>query len=430
MRRLSLMCSVAVLSVVSFDGVRAAWLTLPTMKIPTAGEILEGPRQTLEDLANGLREAGEDFGNNVREGVADTANHAREGLEKKSNEAREGFAGFVENLRKHVDGAAGDTGEALVAAYKFVERVNQDLGASAEKAHERAAEGKYIDAIWHMATDRLVSAEKNAALAVEESNVIESFAQIGASAYGGPGGAAAYASWRVYSQTKDVNLALKVGIITGAMSYVTGKVSKMPDGTNEQLAQKVMLAGAVGGIGVAVSGGDEAAVKDGFIKSGGMVFLRAKYEDYIGAEPDLKGSEGPGYCMATESPNAPCAPLREAYAGFDADGKPLKGDNGSPLVDVRKTDLSQPHVGRWSDENGGLANEVVGETGAVMVTISRLPATNAMSVGHDHWVVEMKMDPVTKVLSIVPAAVATYHMTENPVQDSVEKQVLESKETN
>jgi hypothetical protein len=177
--------------------------------------------------------------------------------------------------------------------------------------------------------------------------------QIAASAYGGFGGAAAYAAWLTYNETKDVGLALRVGAITGAAAYATGEVAKIPNTTAQgavdagAIAEKTIMAGAIGGVAVAAAGGDKQALQEGFLKSGGVMLVQSAYEVETKHPLDARASKGDAYCMAAVDPSAACAPPLKAYE-MGPDGKPVVGNDGLPKVDVRETDPRAPHVGTWA----------------------------------------------------------------------------------
>jgi hypothetical protein len=66
-----------------------------------------------------------------------------------------------------------------------------------------------------------------------------------------------------------------VGVITGVTSAGYASTGAMPAGSVGEVAKKAYVTGAIGGISVAASGGDEAAVRDAFLKSGGMVVVQS-----------------------------------------------------------------------------------------------------------------------------------------------------------
>lgn len=54
---------------------------------------------------------------------------------------------------------------------------------------------------------------------------------------------------------------------------------------------------------------------------------------------------------------AECSPNIDAYMR-DADGNIQFKNDGTPMVDVRKTDIRRPHVGTWAKEgSAGLGQE-------------------------------------------------------------------------
>jgi hypothetical protein len=249
--------------------------------------------------------------------------------------------------------------------------------------------------------------------------------QIAASAYGGPGGAAAYGAWLTYNQTKDVGLALRVGAITGAAAYATSGVANIPNANAGAIAQKTIMAGTIGGVAVAAAGGDKQAIQEGFLKAGGAVLIQSVYEVETNHKLDARASRGDAYCMAAVDPSVPCAPPKEAYQ-IGPDGKPVVGKDGVPKVDIRKTDPSRPHVGTWAKPGEA---PIIGpqETSKLMITISKYPGVNAMALLHDHVSYSMSFDPVTNVWTIVPAAAVTYYGTAAPTEDQIRDAAQDAK---
>jgi len=329
----------------------------------------------------------------------------------------------VDDTAKTLAKAVQDTGKAGETVYKFGVRQVEGIGQSVRDAGKRVKEGKFVDAVWHFATDPLKHGEQNAAKAAQESELVRVAGQIAASAYGGPGGAAAYASWLAYSETKDVGLALRVGAITGAAAYATGSVSKLPNADAAAVAQKTIMVGAIGGVAVAAAGGDKQAIQEGFLKSGGAVLVQSIYETQTTHKLDARISKGEAYCMAATDPTASCAPPLKAYE-LGPDGKPIVTDNGLPKVDVRKTDPLRPHVGTWAKPGEA---PIIGktETSSFMVTVSKYPGMNAMALLHDHLSYSMKFDPVTNVWTIVPATAVTYYGTGAPAEDKIRDSAVE-----
>ncbi|TNZ56308.1 hypothetical protein CGK45_21925 [Vibrio parahaemolyticus] len=329
--------------------------------------------------------------------------------------------------------------EARVAAGKFAERQLHGVGDTLSDAERRLREGKVIDAMWHLATDPVKHTEDNAAKLAQESKYIRAVGQVAAGAYGGPGGSAAYAAWLTYKETGNFELAIKAGVITAATSMANAEISQMP---SDQLASKAIVAGAVGGAAVAASGGDNQAVLEGFLLSGGMVVVQDGYKKITGHKLDegsLKHSEGPAYCLkvtaaalAQNSGNS-CIPKEDIYKR-DKFGEILYEDKDKTIPVFKDKsrvmaalDARRPHVGKMAAPGEtGLAQE----TGSLLKGVSKVPGMNAMAVFHDQWAINWDMDPVTLTATIPPAIVITYLGSGGPSYDLIRESNVknESKE--
>jgi hypothetical protein len=368
------------------------------------------------DTGKTAEKAAQDTGTTVEKAAHDTGKT----VEKAAQDTGTTVEKAAHDTGKTIEKAVQDTGKAGETVYKFGVRQIEGIGASIRDADKRLKEGKFVDALWHLTTDEFQHTQENAAKAAQESELVRVAGQIAASAYGGPGGAAAYAAWLAYSQTKDLGLALRVGAITGAAAYATGGVAKIPNADAGVIAAKTIMAGAIGGAAVAAAGGDKQAIQEGFLKAGGAVLVQSLYEVETHHKLDARASRGPAYCMAAVDPNVSCAPPREAYEEIGPDGKAVVGKDGLPKVDVRKTDPSRPHPGTWAKPGEA---PIIGpqETSKFMITVSKYPGMNAMALLHDHVSYSMSFDPVTNVWTIVPAAAMTYYGTGVPAEDQIRK---------
>ena len=376
-----------------------------------------------QDTGKAIEKGTQDTGKAIEKGTQDTG----KAIEKGTQDTGKAIEKGTQDTGKTIEKAVQDTGKAGETVYTFGVREIQGIGDSVSDADKRLKEGKFVDAVWHFTTDPLKHTEENAGKAAQESELVRVAGQIAASAYGGPGGAAAYAAWLTYNQTKDVGLALRVGAITGAAAYATGAVSKIPnvDAAGHvsagAIAEKTIMAGAIGGVAVAAAGGDKQAIQEGFLKSGGAVLVQSVYEVETKHPLDARVSKGDAYCMATVDPKAACAPPVEAYQ-LDPDGEPVPGK-----VDVREVDPRAPHVGTWAKTDEA---PIIGttETSKFMITVSKYPGMNAMALLHDHLSYSLKFDPVTNVWTIVPATVVTYYGTGAPAEDQVRKAAEDGKQ--
>lgn len=377
--------------------------------------------KAVDDTLNTTVKAADDIANTADKAVDDTGRTAEKALQDTGTALEKA----AQDTGKTIEEAVHDVGDAGVAVYNFGVNQVKSIGENVRSAEERLKEGKFVDAVWHFSTDQLISGQENAAKAAQESELVRVAGQIAASAYGGPGGAAAYAAWLTYNSTGgDISMALKVGAITGAAAWATAGVADMPSGTIAEISQKTIMAGAIGGIAVAAAGGDEQAIQEGFLKAGGAVMIQAVYERETYHELDGRISRGDAYCMASIDVSAPCAPPLKAYK-LDSDGNPVVVD-GKPLVDVTLTDARRPHVGQWVKPG---ENSFAGESSTFMVTISKYPGMNAMALLHDHVSYAYNFDPVTNVWTIIPATVVTYYGTNVETEDAIRDAALNDEPT-
>ncbi|MET4373277.1 hypothetical protein ABIA99_005999 [Bradyrhizobium sp. LB12.1] len=366
-----------------------------------------------DDVGKTGEKALHDAGTTGEKALHDAGNTGEKALHDVGNTGEKA----LHDTGKATEQAVHDVGTAGETIGRFVERELKGLGQTVSDADKRIREGKIVDAIWHAGTDPLKHSEENAAKATQESNILRTVGQVAAAAYGGPGGAAAYAAWYTYRATGgDVDMAIRVGLITGAASAGFNAAGKLPTDTTAQIAQKAIVTGAIGGLAVAAAGGDKDAVRDGFLLSGGMVLIQTGYEKATDHQLDGRASKGEAYCMATIG--AECSPPKSAYV-TDKAGNTQFDKDGNPLVDVTKTDALRPHVGTWAKENETPIIGV-GERSASMTAVSRIPGMNAMALFHDNWAVSWDMNAFTSVTSIVPAVVLTYTGTGAPYFDRLE----------
>ncbi|WP_291078129.1 hypothetical protein [Hyphomonas sp.] len=332
--------------------------------------------------------------------------------------------------------------EAVHAVGKFIESQAHGLGDSLSDAEKRVREGKVVDALWHLATDPVKNTEEAAAAAAMESDIIRAVGQVAAGAYGGPAGTAAYAAWLTYNETGDIELALKVGVITAATSYGNEAVAGIQGEGLSHTTKKAILSGAIGGISVAASGGDEKAMLDGFVLSAGLVVVKDGYKELTEHDLDrdsLKASRGEAYCLNVTAESlaknsaASCLPTEDIFVR-DENNQIVYEDAERTIPKFRdksrimaELDNRRPHVGKWSQPGEtGIGHFASKETGMVMTGVSKIPGMNAMSVFHDQWAINWEMDPVSSALTIPPATVITYIGTGGPSYDLIRESAIEN----
>ncbi|MBB6581659.1 hypothetical protein [Ralstonia solanacearum] len=200
------------------------------------------------------------------------------------------YATYTKSLRdigREQEKAWNEGVDAARASEHFAEHQLKDTSKRAEKVGRQITQGRLIDAGWEWSVGGYHDSEKNFFVATQESQVIAQAASTAAATYGGPAGAAAYAAWATYRATGDANMAFKAGMLAAASSQAGKVTSSMPTGTMGQVVEKAAVAGAAGGIAVAAAGGDEGAIKDAFLKSGGQVIVQAGTDAARGYSPNM-----------------------------------------------------------------------------------------------------------------------------------------------
>lgn len=317
--------------------------------------------------------------------------------------------------------AARQIGTAVEAMAEYSKAETVGTVENARHALGRVREGKIVDALWSLGTEDLQNKDNAASSAAMKSDIIRTVGSVASTVYGGPGGAAAYAAWLTYHQSGgDVNLALKVGIIAGATSWAMASTQALPvqDASGNiiasDLAKKVAISGAIGGLAVAAAGGDEDAVRKGFLQAGAMVLIQEGYHSYTKhpmSDEQLRTSKGNPYCLsATVNCQEPPA---DAYV-YDKNGKFIGWDQ-------TKLDAPAPHVGTGYPNTPIRPGDVTWPTegSPFMTGVSKIPGSNAMAVFHDQWAVDWNMSPGVLQTTIYPSIVLTYNGTTAPLLETV-----------
>lgn len=341
----------------------------------------------------------------------------------------------------------GDICDVFEATKNAVADQVKDTGKSLERAGERLSEGKPLDAMWHLYTDYLNNAQENAADAAQRSSVLAATGAIAAGAYGGPGGSAGYAAWLTYNQTKDVGLAIKTGLITGAAAYAAGAMNAAPSNvtgvtpgtaaasvTASEVAVRSVMGGVIAGAAVAAAGGKQEDVENAITRGAMAVLIREGYRELTTHElneRNLKASVGDAYCLKVDprpDPTLACLPPQRAYIKDDYGNIKFSVDKKTglpvPEVNLTKLDEFRPHVGRWAAEAKGpfLGGS---ESNGLMKLVSRLPGWNAMSVAHDQFDAvtnpgtDTAIDLIYQVGTIAPFVVMTYEGAGGGVKDMI-----------
>lgn len=402
---------------------RSALAVLACLAITTTAALACADHEYRDDVGICWPKAGGD--------VAAAAQRAKEEAEKLKQKMLAEAANAERDIRVWIDTGkcGGDVCDALAAAATFSIDNFEDIGPTLRKASERLAEGKPVDAVWHIGTDTIRSSNDNATKALQRSTLLGAVAQVAASVYGGPYGATAYSAWLTYNQTGgDIGSALKAGLISGATAYALGDVTQIDLTATSDIARAAVLTASINGLAVAAAGGTNDQIRSAAALGVATVLIRAGYRKLTKFDLDrerLKSSQGDSYCKAeipraeyfTGAAGSPCLPPATAYR-VNAANEPLDiygnvaDENHPPFIDQSKLDPSRPHVGMWAD---GSKRQPLGinERSTLMRGASSIPGVNAMAVGHDAFDARyidhnMMIDIVPRVATIPPALTLTY----------------------
>lgn len=332
---------------------------------------------------------------------------------------------FARNVVKNTDKALGDVGSELRRAIENTETLIVAVGgtfestlklsfASVEAAGQRLAEGKFVDAIWHLATDPIKNQEKTSFEALQKSDLLRSIATSAATIYGGPSGAAAFAAWYSYRSTGDLGLAMKLGAISYFTSWATANVNALPEGPvpdnwsvpidlNETVKRSVLTA-TIGAAAIAATGGSEEEVLAGFLKGAALTMASTYYHSVTNRNIDGKGATRPKIDKGASK-----------YKHLRFFNK-----KGQEVLDIRKLSPEATHVGI-----AGSANPLVQEGGFLMTRVSEVPYMNAMAYLHDQVCAVEGFDQSMIILTIPPAIVITAAGTPAPLLDMIIEAVQE-----
>ncbi|WP_144395077.1 hypothetical protein [Pleionea sediminis] len=313
------------------------------------------------------------------------------------------FRDTVEEIKR----AGININDLALATGNFVESSVNKWGDTLSDAEKRVREGKIVDAIWHVATDPLRHSSDNLANAAMQSDLVNYAGTAIASVYGGPEGAAAYSAWLTYETTGDLNLALKSGVTAGLTAHSMNIVNTMPN-TSDYLFRKALANAAISGAAVAVSGGDEAAIRDAFFKGVTVSVARHVYREMTNS-----GIEGK-------------APTKEPLLKESEDVK-----NNYPKLDNGNLDISK--MGKGNSHTGLATNQAnppyisFYETSGLMKDLGKAPYINDMAYFHDQWAAIADLKGISVQLTIIPATILTMSGTNENITLQVTKENIQNK---
>lgn len=314
---------------------------------------------------------------------------------KAGNDASATYVKSWKDLGEQTKRSFDDAVEAGQAVANYSANQLKAQQAAVENAGKRIREGKVVDAMWGMGTEPLQSTEANFAKATQESKVVAAAAATAAATYGGPAGAAAYAAWSTYKATGDADMALRAGLLAAATAQSGASVAGMPQGTTVEVLKKAAMAGAAGGIAVAASGGDEQAIKEGFLKSGGAVLVQYSRNTAEAYSPEARDAWDTVQCLSARDIDC----LSGTAWARDAKGKILYESNGKPRLNTSKLE------GAWTSLNpsseDGIRNEFITE-------ISKLPNSKVIPLLNNKWALTWTIGDAPTIKHGEPTVVLTY----------------------
>jgi hypothetical protein len=282
-----------------------------------------------------------------------------------------------------------DTVEAGEALLRYSQRTLDSKKVTFSNAEQRFREGKAVDAVWGMAVEPIQAEEENFFKATQESSVINQAASSAAATYGGPGGAAAYAAWQTYRATGDASAAFRSGVLAGITS-ANGPGEPLPkNAAFMDVVKRAASAGAAGGIAVAAQGGDEAAIKDGFLKAGGSVLIQAGRDRFSAYSP--KGAAAVNFAECVSARDVDCLSKTTYYR--DAKGKLIKDANGLASINPNKLD-PKAYVGKWTGIN---LNAAQSKADKLVLSVSKLPGDNKIVLFNGQMIITTRLGQTSDI---------------------------------
>lgn len=364
--------------------------------------ISDAGKKAIDDTIKAGEKATQDGINASKKAVNDTVNTGKKAIDDILKTAQKAVDDAIWNTVK----GANDIVDAGKASGRFVEHQVRGYKVSLSDAERRIREGKVVDATWHLWTDPYKNDEEGAAKAVQESSLLNTVASTAASYYGGPAGAAAYAAWYTYRATdpNDMDMALRVGVMAGVTSAGYANTAAMPVGTVSEVAKKAIVTGAMGGLAVAAAGGDEAAVREAFLKSGGMVVVQSAQSYVVKEYVDPAVAKADAYCVSTVGTK--CSIVLPKLQR-DSQGNVILDENFQPKIDNSVTLPERLQIGSWQPRAQPANNQT--------------PGIDQLFTKNNEWAISWDRNAFTTKSSSLPAVVLTYVGPGSPFSEKVEE---------
>jgi hypothetical protein len=331
-------------------------------------------------------------------------------VKKTAGDATRTVVRAVEDVATTYDKAWNDTGAQVQRSFNDVTEAGaavadfagKELSGQYElikKAGNQIQEGKIIDAIWTTSIEKFHDSEKNLFDAMQNSHVLDQAVTSAAAFYGGPAGAAAVAAWKVMRLTGDINSALRAGALAAVVQQGGTIANGMPNGTISEVVKKAAIAGAVGGVAVAVSGGDEQAITDAFLKSSGNVLIQnaqSQVGEIVKGNPNISAAAETVGCISAR--NVSC--LADIPYVKDATGK-LTEQVSPALADIKER--VDEVTGKWST----VKTQAEKDANEWLTSIPKLPDLDAIPIANNTAVITWTLGKEEELKNGVPTVVIT-----------------------
>lgn len=287
---------------------------------------------------------------------------------------------------------------AAAAVARFTGRQMNGVISKDAAALDEIRRGKPLQGVVDASLSIPRSADENFYKATQESALIKQASQSAAAAYGGPGGAAAYAAWYAYRTTGNVNIAWREGIRTAVTSELGSEVSSMPNNTIGQTLTKAAIAGTAGGIAVAMQGGNEDAIKNAFLRGGGYVLVQGATNELKAYSPQVADTLNTVQCIAARDLDC-VSHTKWAVEIKKGAARYMLSANGTPkLLNVSE------YTSKWTNFD---PNSPEGQVNAVITSISKLPVSSIVPVDGKRYVLTTTLGTSDARGGGVPAVVLT-----------------------
>ncbi len=192
--------------------------------------------------------------------------------------------------------------QAGTAVDKWRKRQEKEDQRHTKSGTSKLLKGAPVGEMWNEEMRDLHGNDDSIFQMTQDSPLLDGVIEAAVSFYGGPSGAAAYAAWKTYHVTGDVNMAMRAGLIAYASAEGGKALNKMPQTTWMEVAKKSAMSGALGGISVAAAGGNENDIKNAFLASGGAVVVQYGKTELKTYSPDAYKTSEAISCISTRSP--------------------------------------------------------------------------------------------------------------------------------